>query len=83
MASAYLIAYNGLNFFLWAVVLGSAISLLSVTDYTSFAESFQQTHGALLRLTQSLAIMECIHPLLGLVKTNVTTTLTQVSTTIK
>ncbi|KAK6533499.1 hypothetical protein TWF694_002438 [Orbilia ellipsospora] len=71
----YLVAYNTLSSALWAVVLVRAI-LISARD--GFDKVYEGV-GDYTKWTQTLAAMEIVHALAGIVRTPLMTTVVQVS----
>ncbi|KAF3902886.1 hypothetical protein AA313_de0208512 [Arthrobotrys entomopaga] len=71
----YLVAYNTLSSVLWAVVLTRAI-LISARD--GFDKVYDGV-GEYTKWTQTLAAMEIVHALAGIVRTPLMTTVVQVS----
>ncbi|PKY02679.1 tyrosine phosphatase-like protein [Aspergillus campestris IBT 28561] len=73
----YLLAYNALSFTLWATCLARGAQTLLAT--ASPTEAFTALYSPLLTTTQSLAALEILHSLTGLVRAPVATTAMQVS----
>jgi very-long-chain (3R)-3-hydroxyacyl-CoA dehydratase len=79
LTSTYLLAYNALSFTLWGTILGRAIFLIP----TLFAHD--KLHGLydalfpLVKPTQTLALLEIVHALVGLVRASPLTTGMQVA----
>ncbi|BCR83346.1 protein tyrosine phosphatase-like domain-containing protein [Aspergillus chevalieri] len=73
----YLFTYNALNFILWAT--STIYAALLVTQQTSLPAIFNKVYNPYLISAQSLAILEILHSLLGLVRAPVMTTLMQVA----
>lgn len=73
----YLFAYNAISFVLWATctIRGAFLALSS----TPLPAIFHDIYYPLLTVTQSLAILEILHSLLGLVRAPVVTTAMQVA----
>jgi len=72
-----LLAYNTLNLLSWGTCVVYAVTLLiSGTDLPTI---FSQTYSPLLLTTQSLAILEILHSLAGLVRAPLMTTTMQVA----
>lgn len=72
---SYLIAYNTFNAFLWGCVLARLLILYPLV-------SAKHVPGGLAdfcKWTQTLAILEAVHSLIGLVKSPILTTVTQIS----
>ncbi|KAJ5832995.1 Protein-tyrosine phosphatase-like PTPLA [Penicillium riverlandense] len=77
LTKTYLLAYNTLNLATWGTcVIYSANLLLSGTDLPTI---FNRTYSPLLLATQSLAILEILHSLAGLVRAPLMTTAMQVA----
>lgn len=81
--SGYLFLYNGVSFALWGYILLSAIRLLATKyalgDSTIQVSSIYAILFPTLLWTQTLAVLEVIHSLLGLVRASFMTTLMQVA----
>lgn len=81
--SGYLFLYNGVSFALWGYILLSAIRLLATKyvlgDTTIQVSSIYAILFPTLLWTQTLAVLEVIHSLLGLVRASFMTTLMQVA----
>ncbi|KAL4803686.1 tyrosine phosphatase-like protein [Aspergillus unguis] len=82
----YLLLYNGANFFLWSILTIRTLRLLlnqsvdgTLLDITTI---FTDTYTPLLQIAQSLALLEILHSLLGLVRAPVVTTAMQVASRI-
>ncbi|OJJ89086.1 protein tyrosine phosphatase-like domain-containing protein [Aspergillus glaucus CBS 516.65] len=73
----YLFTYNALAFTLWATSTTYAVLLL--TQQTPLPTIFNKIYNPYLLTAQSLAILEILHSLLGLVRAPVMTTLMQVA----
>lgn len=73
----YLFAYNAISFVLWATctIRGAFLALSS----TLLPAIFHDIYYPLLTATQSLAILEILHSLLGLVRAPIVTTAMQVA----
>ncbi|KAI5303717.1 hypothetical protein KEM56_007256, partial [Ascosphaera pollenicola] len=82
LLSGYLFLYNAVSFSLWGYILVSTIYLLA-TKYVVSGDiqlsSIYATIFPTLLGTQTLAVLEIIHSLLGLVRTSFVTTLMQVA----
>lgn len=73
----YLVAYNAISFALWATcTLRGAFLAATATPLPTI---FNEIYSPLLITTQSLAILEILHSLLGIVRAPVTTTAMQVA----
>ncbi|KAI9367322.1 tyrosine phosphatase-like protein [Aspergillus egyptiacus] len=80
----YLLAYNAIAFFLWVTCTIRAVRLLinqSITNKLTFdlTELFAETYSSLLLPAQSLAVLEILHSLFGLVRAPLVTTAMQVA----
>ena len=73
----YLIAYNLLSFTLWATCLARGVQTVLTTS--SPTQAFSAIYSPLLTTTQSLAALEILHSLTGLVRAPLATTAMQVS----
>ncbi|EWC48148.1 hypothetical protein DRE_02252 [Drechslerella stenobrocha 248] len=71
----YLVIYNTLSAVLWAVVLTRVAASAARDGFDKVYENVGET----VKWTQTLAAMEIVHALLGIVRTPLTTTLTQVA----
>ncbi|KAL4752880.1 hypothetical protein BDW72DRAFT_52253 [Aspergillus terricola var. indicus] len=89
----YLLFYNAANFFLWSTLTFRTIRLLLnqfilAEDRSPSALTvdipaiFADTYSPLLQITQSLALLEILHSLVGLVRAPVMTTAMQVASRI-
>ncbi|KAL4984945.1 tyrosine phosphatase-like protein [Aspergillus falconensis] len=89
----YLLFYNAANFFLWSTLTFRTIRLLLnqfilAEDRTLSALTvdipaiFADTYSPLLQITQTLALLEIMHSLVGLVRAPVMTTAMQVASRI-
>ncbi|OJJ64441.1 hypothetical protein ASPSYDRAFT_124355, partial [Aspergillus sydowii CBS 593.65] len=84
----YLLAYNAINFFLWTTLTVRTIRLLinqavahrslSPTQF-NIPAVFADTYAPLLQITQSLATLEILHSLIGIVRAPLVTTAMQVA----
>ncbi|KAI5928445.1 tyrosine phosphatase-like protein [Camillea tinctor] len=72
--NAYLILYNAVSAGLWAVVLGRVIA----TNLTQGHEAVYPSVGEFCKWTQTLAGMEVLHSLFGIVRAPLITTFMQV-----
>lgn len=84
----YLLAYNAANFFLWTILTVRTIRLLILQALAqkSLAPAqfnipaiFAETYEPLLQITQSLAVLEILHSLIGIVRAPLVTTAMQVA----
>jgi len=73
----YLFTYNALNFTLWAT--STIYAALLLAQQTPLPAIFNKVYNPYLISAQSLAVLEIIHSLLGLVRAPVMTTLMQVA----
>lgn len=73
-----LIAYNALSCVLWFGVLGRTILLLPLVGH----ENVYGGVGEYTKLTQTLALLEIVHIVLGLLRSSLFTTIVQVSSRI-
>ncbi|KAA8909000.1 tyrosine phosphatase-like protein [Sphaerosporella brunnea] len=71
----YLIAYNFFSAALWAGVLARTVLLVPVVG----ASNLHSSLGTYTKYVQTLAILEILHLLLGLLKSSLVTTIIQVS----
>ncbi|KAK2813378.1 hypothetical protein FQN50_000693 [Emmonsiellopsis sp. PD_5] len=81
LISTYLLFYNALSFILWATVTVRAFTRLARQPTRNVPAIFDAVFPLLLR-TQSLALMEILHSLAGLVRASVVTTAMQVASRI-
>ncbi|PYI22558.1 phosphatase-like protein [Aspergillus japonicus CBS 114.51] len=79
LTKPYLTLYNALNFILWATCTVQGLTHLATGTPPPLI--FQHVYP-LLRLTQTLALLEILHSLAGLVRAPVTTTAMQVASRI-
>ncbi|KAL2835131.1 tyrosine phosphatase-like protein [Aspergillus cavernicola] len=84
IARQYLLAYNGIAFFLWITCTIRSLRLIinqSITENLTFdlPALFAETYSPLLLTAQSLAILEILHSLFGLVRAPFLTTAMQVA----
>ncbi|KAL2870847.1 protein tyrosine phosphatase-like domain-containing protein [Aspergillus lucknowensis] len=80
----YLLAYNAANFFLWSTLTIRTLRLLinqSITDGLTFdiPAIFGETYTPMLQTAQSLAVLEILHSLIGIVRAPLLTTAMQVA----
>lgn len=84
----YLAAYNAISFTLWATCTVRGVALLSLSALSAPAgadklpDIFNAVYSPFLTTTQSLALLEILHSLLGIVRAPVTTTAMQVASRI-
>ncbi|KAF2452633.1 tyrosine phosphatase-like protein [Lineolata rhizophorae] len=77
-ARAHLLGYNFLSAILWASVLGRVVLLASLVGWQHV---FAGT-GEFAKWTQTMALMEVVHSVFGLVRASIMTTLIQVASRI-
>ncbi|ORY19592.1 tyrosine phosphatase-like protein [Clohesyomyces aquaticus] len=75
--TAYLLGYNAVSTALWGLVLSGVVSTAATNGVTNGAVYAQNENFC--RLTQSLAILEVVHSLSGIVRAPLLTTLMQVA----
>ncbi|EAW10476.1 protein tyrosine phosphatase-like domain-containing protein [Aspergillus clavatus NRRL 1] len=76
----YLLAYNTISFGLWAIcTVRGAMLALSFAPSGHLPAVFHHVYSPLLTTTQSLAFLEVLHSLLGIVRAPVVTTAMQVA----
>lgn len=75
----YFLAYNGINVALWAIITLRAVFLIPILLAHHQLYGLHQALHPLLTFTQSLAILEVVHALLGIVRANPLTTALQVA----
>ncbi|BCS20611.1 protein tyrosine phosphatase-like domain-containing protein [Aspergillus puulaauensis] len=84
----YLLAYNAANFFLWTTLTVRTIRILIIQALAHKSLSptqfnipavFADTYAPLLQITQSLATLEILHSLIGIVRAPLVTTAMQVA----
>lgn len=78
----YLFAYNALNFFLWTIITLRAMFLIPTLLAHSKLEGLFEALFTFLKWTQTLALLEIIHSVLGLVRASPLTTAMQVASRI-
>ncbi|KAL3490818.1 tyrosine phosphatase-like protein [Aspergillus germanicus] len=83
----YLLAYNAVNFFLWSTLTFRTLRLLinqAIENSLEFdvPAIFAETYTPLLQVTQSLALLEILHSLIGFVRAPLFTTALQVASRI-
>ncbi|RDW81057.1 protein tyrosine phosphatase-like domain-containing protein [Aspergillus mulundensis] len=85
----YLLFYNAANFFLWSTLTFRTLRLL-LNQFVADGRNplaldvdvpavFADTYSPLLQITQSLALLEILHSLVGIVRAPVVTTVMQVA----
>lgn len=76
----YLLAYNAVSFALWSILtLRMAMLVPMLAPRHDLAGVFDHLFSPLLTFSQSLAILEVVHALVGLVRASPVTTLMQVA----
>lgn len=75
----YLVLYNALSFGLWATCTFRTAALALQFAPDALAQVFGHVHSPLLTTTQSLAILEVVHSLVGIVRAPLVTTAMQVA----
>ncbi|KIV93286.1 hypothetical protein PV10_04512 [Exophiala mesophila] len=78
----YLIAYNGVCFVLWSIVILRALVLIPVLASHGKLHSIFDALFTFLKWTQTIALLEIVHAALGLVRASPITTAMQVSSRI-
>ncbi|KAL4935476.1 hypothetical protein BDV06DRAFT_206939 [Aspergillus oleicola] len=84
----YLLFYNAANFFCWTILTIRTVRHLLNQAITSqslnfnISTIFADTYSPLLQVTQSLALLEILHSLVGIVRAPVVTTAMQVASRI-
>ncbi|KAI3398259.1 hypothetical protein diail_9597 [Diaporthe ilicicola] len=76
---AYLVAYNAISALLWSVVLGRTLSTLTAHGLEQGTSLVYPAVGEWTRWTQTLAALEIVHSVLGVVRAPLFTTLIQVA----
>ena len=71
----YLIAYNGVSFLLWATLLGRIVLTANMAGFASVYPS----SGTFAQGVQTLALLEIVHSLVGIVRAPIMTTAMQVA----
>ncbi|GIK03324.1 hypothetical protein Aspvir_007393 [Aspergillus viridinutans] len=80
LTRVYLLAYNAISFCLWATcVIRGAMLVLSLAPSGHLPAIFHHIYSPLLTTTQTLAGLEILHSLLGIVRAPVMTTAMQVA----
>jgi very-long-chain (3R)-3-hydroxyacyl-CoA dehydratase len=83
LTTNYLLAYNALSLLLWTTLLGRAILLIPVLlSHHKLHGLYDALFSPLLKYTQTLALLEILHALLGLVRASPLTTGMQVASRI-
>ncbi|KAL4788274.1 tyrosine phosphatase-like protein [Aspergillus varians] len=82
----YLLAYNAVNFYFWItltirttrLLINQAVTEKTLTNF-DIPAIFSETYSPLLQLAQSLAVLEILHSLVGIVRAPFVTTAMQVA----
>ena len=82
LSQKYLLAYNGICFVLWGVVTLRAVTLLPVLLSHNKLHGLYHAIFPVLLWTQTLALLEVVHSLVGLVRASPVTTAMQVASRI-
>lgn len=75
----YFLAYNGICLVLWAITTLRAIFLIPILQYHNHLYGLHEALYPLLSFTQSIAVLEVLHSLLGIVRASPLTTAMQVA----
>lgn len=75
----YLVLYNALSFGLWATCAGRTASLILALGPDGLSGVFAHVYSPLLTTTQTLAVLEVVHSLVGIVRAPLVTTAMQVA----
>lgn len=75
----YLVLYNALSFGLWATCTLRTAALIPVLAPAALPQVFGHVHSPLLTTTQTLAVLEIVHSLVGIVRAPLVTTAMQVA----
>ncbi|EEP78472.1 predicted protein [Uncinocarpus reesii 1704] len=78
----YLFLYNAVSFTLWSIITLRLFLLLCLLVPTGHLSAIYNALFPLLKLTQSLAMLEVLHSLTGIVRAPVMTTLMQVASRV-
>lgn len=78
----YLLVYNTASFALWSTLTGRLLLLLLLLGPSGHISPVYDALAPLLRTTQSLALLEVVHAVLGLVRASPVTTAMQVASRI-
>ncbi|OOF90218.1 hypothetical protein ASPCADRAFT_20843, partial [Aspergillus carbonarius ITEM 5010] len=81
LQKTYLITYNTTSLLLWATCTLRTLTLLLFSSTTTIPQIFTTVYP-LLQITQSLALLEILHSIVGLVRAPVLTTTMQVASRI-
>ncbi|KAE8350810.1 tyrosine phosphatase-like protein [Aspergillus coremiiformis] len=79
LTKLYLLGYNAISFSLWATCTLRGCYLLAINPAEDIPTTFNDIFWPLLTTTQTLAVLEILHSLLGIVRAPVTTTAMQVA----
>lgn len=79
LTTNYLLAYNAISFALWGTILGRAVFLVPTLLAHDKLHGLFDALFPLVKYTQSLALLEVIHALVGLVRASPVTTGMQVA----
>ncbi|KAF7585232.1 hypothetical protein BBP40_011612 [Aspergillus hancockii] len=79
LTKVYLLAYNAASFTLWATCTLRGVYLLATNPPADIPAIFNDIYWPLLATTQTLAVLEILHSLLGIVRAPLTTTAMQVA----
>jgi very-long-chain (3R)-3-hydroxyacyl-CoA dehydratase len=82
LTQRYLLLYNGVAFALWTTVTLRALSLIPVLVSHDKLHGLYPALFPLLKWTQTIALLEVVHAVLGLVRASVFTTVMQVASRI-
>ena len=82
LTNGYLLLYNSTSLALWGTLTARLCLLLSPLGPQTDISSIYDALFPLLRITQSLALLEILHSLFGLVRASVVTTAMQVASRI-
>lgn len=82
LSQKYLLAYNGLCLALWATVTLRALTLLPVLLSHNKLYGLYHALFPLLKWTQTLAVLEIVHSVVGIVRASLMTTAMQVASRI-
>ena len=75
----YLFYYNGINLVLWSVITFRAVFLIPTLTAHDKLHGLHEALFPLLKWTQTLALLEILHSIVGLVRANPLTTVMQVA----
>jgi very-long-chain (3R)-3-hydroxyacyl-CoA dehydratase len=75
----YFLAYNGICLLLWGIVILRAIFLIPLLLAHDHLHGLYEALHSLLAFTQSIAVLEVLHSLVGIVRANPLTTAMQVA----